>query len=75
MFKPIASVVELFAKTSEEGAQTSIYCAVSEEVEGVSGKYYVDCKEAEDQASDQSRDMGLAKKLWEVSEKYTELAE
>jgi hypothetical protein len=27
-----------------EGAQTSIYVAVSEEVEGVSGKYFVDCK-------------------------------
>jgi hypothetical protein len=27
-----------------EGAQTSIYLAVSEEVEGVSGKYFMDCK-------------------------------
>jgi hypothetical protein len=27
-----------------EGAQTSIYLAVSEEVEGVSGKYFENCK-------------------------------
>jgi len=31
-------------KTPTEGAQTSIYCAVSEEVEGVNGKYFSDCK-------------------------------
>jgi hypothetical protein len=28
------------------GAQTSIYLARSPEVEGISGKYYVDCKPA-----------------------------
>ncbi|XP_045190446.2 retinol dehydrogenase 12-like isoform X3 [Mercenaria mercenaria] len=65
----------LLFKTAEEGAQTSIYCSVSEDLEGVSGKYYVDCQEAEDQSSDLSKDMGLAKKLWEISEKYTGLAE
>jgi hypothetical protein len=31
-------------QNSVEGAQTSIYLAVSEEVEGVSGSYFVDCK-------------------------------
>ncbi|XP_045190448.2 retinol dehydrogenase 12-like isoform X5 [Mercenaria mercenaria] len=73
--KCIKECLKLFLKTAEEGAQTSIYCSVSEDLEGVSGKYYVDCQEAEDQSSDLSKDMGLAKKLWEISEKYTGLAE
>ena len=29
-----------FMKSHLEGSQTTIYCAVSEEMEGVSGKYY-----------------------------------
>ena len=32
-----------FFKTAEQGAQTTIYCAVSEEMEGVSGKYLAEC--------------------------------
>ncbi|CAG0925570.1 unnamed protein product, partial [Notodromas monacha] len=35
-------MVGLF-KTPEEGAQTQIHLAVSEEVEGVTGKYFSDC--------------------------------
>ncbi|XP_060589446.1 retinol dehydrogenase 11-like isoform X1 [Ruditapes philippinarum] len=70
---PIAAAC--FVKTPEEGAQTSIYCSISKDIEGVSGKYYVDCKEAEEQSSEMSKDMGVAKKLWEISEQYTGLAE
>ena len=62
-------------QSPEEGAQTLIYCAVSDEVRGQSGKYYVDCREADDQSSEMSKDMGLAKKLWEVSERMTGLVE
>ena len=62
-------------QSPEEGAQTLIYCAVSDEVKGQSGKYYVDCREADDQSSEMSKDMGLAKKLWEVSERMTGLVE
>lgn len=29
-----------FFKTTKEGAQTSVYCAVAEELEGVTGKYF-----------------------------------
>ena len=54
----------------EEGAETSIYLSLSEEVEGVSGKYWHRHEEAE--MSDMATDKDLAKKLWEVSLKYTE---
>jgi hypothetical protein len=32
--------VAIFAKTCEQGAQTTIYCAVSEKVGGETGLYY-----------------------------------
>jgi len=60
---------KLFAKTPEQGAQTSIYVAVSPELEGVGGKYYADC--AELSTSDRAQDVEAAKKLWEISEKVT----
>ncbi|KAH0620713.1 hypothetical protein JD844_021413, partial [Phrynosoma platyrhinos] len=52
-------------KTSQEGAQTSIYCAVAEELESVSGKYFSDCKPA--YVSSQGRNDETARKLWDVS--------
>ncbi|XP_049862839.1 retinol dehydrogenase 14-like isoform X3 [Schistocerca gregaria] len=55
-----------FGKTAYEGAQTSIYLAVSEDVEGVTGKYFADCKEA--QTSSSAQDEELARKIWIKSE-------
>nr|CAD7452038.1 unnamed protein product [Timema tahoe] len=54
-----------------EGAQTTIYLAVSEEVEGLTGKYFADCKEVTPSAA--ARDEGLAKKLWEKTEELVKL--
>ncbi|VDI47071.1 Hypothetical predicted protein [Mytilus galloprovincialis] len=64
----------LFFKTCEEGAQTTIYCAISEDLQGVSGHYYMDCKDYEHTIwiSKQAYDEGLCKKIWEVSERLTE---
>ncbi|RWR98492.1 retinol dehydrogenase 14-like protein, partial [Dinothrombium tinctorium] len=56
-------------KTAEEGAQTTIFLSVSKRVENVSGKYYVDCREA--RSSRKAEDVELAKKLWAVSESLT----
>ncbi|XP_042861078.1 retinol dehydrogenase 12-like [Penaeus japonicus] len=60
-----------YAKTITEGAQTSIHVAVSEGVDGVSGKYFEDCKEAE--PSELVQDEGIARKLWEISERLVQL--
>ena len=59
----------LALKTPTEGAQTSIYCAVEEGIEGQSGSYFADC--AVKDSSKQSCDLGVAKKLWELSEGLT----
>ena len=52
-------------KTPEQGAQTTIHVAVHEELEGVSGLYFADCKPIE--PSKEAQDDGAAKKLWEMS--------
>jgi len=55
-----------FFKSPEKGAETSIYLASSPEVEGVSGKYFANCRPRE--SSRISYDEELQEKLW----KYTE---
>jgi len=55
----------------EQGAQTSIYLASSPEVEGVSGKYFADCRE--EPSSPASRDEEAQRRLWEMSEQMVGL--
>nr|XP_060618457.1 retinol dehydrogenase 12-like isoform X1 [Anolis sagrei ordinatus] len=61
----LGKLLTFFLKTPWEGAQTSIYCAVAEELESVSGKYFSDCKPA--YVWPQGRDDETARKLWDVS--------
>ena len=42
--KFIPALLCVHIKTTLEGAQTTVYCAVSEEMEGVTGQYLDDCK-------------------------------
>jgi NAD(P)-dependent dehydrogenase (short-subunit alcohol dehydrogenase family) len=51
----------------EQGARTSIYLATSREVDGVSGKYFVDCRAVT--PSREARDDRLAEALWIESER------
>ena len=68
--KPFVMIITfLFMKDCKQGAQTTIFCSVAEELEGVSGLYYNDCKVRE--GNKQAKDPGLAKKLWDVSERIT----
>ncbi|MPC30847.1 Retinol dehydrogenase 14 [Portunus trituberculatus] len=59
------------SKDAVSGAQTNIHLAVSEEVEGVTGKYFVDCKETPTRGGKVRKD--LATGLWEASVKAVEL--
>ena len=56
----------LFMKSPERGAATSIYLAESPAVEGVSGRYFADCREKQPAAH--AVDPQTAERLWEVSE-------
>lgn len=67
LVKPLFNVVSwAFFKSPAEGAQTSVFLAASPEVEGVSGKYFGDCKE-EDLIPKAMDDL-VARKLWDISE-------
>lgn len=61
-----------FFKSAEEGAVSPIYCSVSQEMEGVSGKYIdSDCSLC--LPSPSAQDLRLATKLWDVSSSLTGL--
>lgn len=61
----IYPVIQRIALTPLEGAQTSIYLATSADVEGITGKYYVDKRPVK--TSPVSYDRQAAGRLWEVS--------
>jgi len=56
-----------FMRTPEKGADTVIWLASSPEVEGITGKYFVDRKEQT--TNPQSYDTAVAARLWEISER------
>ncbi|XP_048850064.1 retinol dehydrogenase 12-like isoform X1 [Brienomyrus brachyistius] len=55
----------ILLKTPREGAQTSIYCAVAEDLEKKSGCYFSDCTVKE--PAPEGKDDLVALKLWELS--------
>ena len=57
---------QVLAISVEKGAETMIYLAASPEVEGMSGKYVVNKRQA--RSSPRSYDAEMAKALWQVSE-------
>ncbi|XP_076463726.1 retinol dehydrogenase 13-like [Babylonia areolata] len=59
-------------KTPVQGAQTSLHCALSAQLEGVTGKYFSDCREKG--PAKQAKDDQAAERLWAISEKMTHLA-
>jgi len=68
-----ASTVGQIMKTPEEGAQTSLYCALAPGLEEKSGLYFADCKVRE--PNPLAKDPENAKKLWEISAKLVGLTE
>jgi NAD(P)-dependent dehydrogenase (short-subunit alcohol dehydrogenase family) len=54
-----------FARSPRKGARTPVWLAASPEVEGKTGKYFVDCREKE--PSKAAMDDEAARRLWQVS--------
>ncbi|TRY64719.1 hypothetical protein DNTS_017752 [Danionella cerebrum] len=63
LLKPFTA---LFFKDVEAGAQTTLYCALQEGIESLSGRYFSNCGVQNVKAK--ARDDALARKLWEISE-------
>lgn len=68
---PMMAITKGFFKTTKAGAQTTIYLATSDEVANVSGKYFMDCKEATLNAAALDEEKG--RQLWEESLKIVKL--
>ncbi|XP_041069726.1 retinol dehydrogenase 12 [Carcharodon carcharias] len=64
-------ILTFLIKTPKQGAQTSIYCAVAEELQEISGKHFSDCSPAF--VAPQGRNDETARKLWDVSCKLLEI--
>ncbi|XP_019721542.1 retinol dehydrogenase 14 isoform X2 [Hippocampus comes] len=60
----------MLSASCEAGAQTVVYCAVSDEAARLGGGYFVDCRPATLRPF--ARDAGVAKKLWEASERLVQ---
>jgi NAD(P)-dependent dehydrogenase (short-subunit alcohol dehydrogenase family) len=67
--KLLMPLIGLFMRSPEEGAATQIYLASSPEVEGISGRYFVDYRRAP--PSPESYDTAIAQRLWDVSAQMT----
>jgi retinol dehydrogenase-12 len=63
----IFRLISSFVRSPHKGAQTLLYLASAEEVQGASGGYYFDCKLT--QPSPAAQDDKAAEQLWQVSEK------
>eukprot|EP00063_Salmo_salar_P092384 XP_014067219.1 PREDICTED: retinol dehydrogenase 12-like isoform X2 [Salmo salar] len=59
------SLFSLFLKSPRDGAQTSIYCAVAEELHSLTGKHFSDCAPAS--VAPHGRNEETARKLWDAS--------
>ena len=73
IFCPLAPIFSIVNKTPWQGAQTNIYCAVADELDNVSGRYFSDCKEK--QLLPHACNEADALRLWQISEKLTRLSE
>lgn len=64
-------IIKTMFKTAKQGAQTTIFLAVSEDVAGINGKYFKDCKETSLRSD--VIDEGNIKKYWEICEELVKL--
>lgn len=65
-------IMFMFFVSCEAGAQTVVHCAVSDEVMAHNGGYFSNCRPAS--LKPYAKDSGVAKKLWEASERLVKLA-
>lgn len=63
---PLQWMLKLFMQSSEQGAETPLYCATAADVANVSGRYYNRCREVP--CSPLADDPSLGGELWRRSE-------
>lgn len=64
---PVRPLITRRMLTTEQGARTTLYCATSPDVAGVTGRFYIDSREAE---PNRAATPELARALWERSQAW-----
>jgi NAD(P)-dependent dehydrogenase (short-subunit alcohol dehydrogenase family) len=72
-YQLIWTAAGVFFLSPEKGADTAIYLASSQHVEGITGEYFGKRKQVE--SSTEANDEKVAARLWKISEKLTGVAE
>lgn len=67
----IIGMLKPFFRTPEKGAETSIFLAASPKVEGISGKYFYNCREK--RTARAAQDLATSTRLWDTSARMTGL--
>ena len=67
---PVRPLITRRMLTTEQGAATSVYCATSPDLAGVTGRFYINSREAE---PNRAATPELAQTLWERSEAWAAL--
>ncbi|XP_017769168.1 PREDICTED: retinol dehydrogenase 11-like [Nicrophorus vespilloides] len=62
-----------FGKSPEEGAQTTLHCAIDKSLEGISGYYFADCKVSK--LPTKATDQTFSEAVWTESEKLVKLSQ
>jgi WW domain-containing oxidoreductase len=57
-----------FTKNANQGAATSVFCALHEPASDIAGGYFIDCQPA--RCSSESRNLDVATRLWDLSEQW-----
>ncbi len=69
LWSRLFKVVQVFARSTKQGAETPVYLATSPEVVGISGKYWNEKQQK--RSSDNSYDREQQKRLWDFSAELT----
>ncbi|XP_017778359.1 PREDICTED: retinol dehydrogenase 12-like isoform X1 [Nicrophorus vespilloides] len=73
VFKMIKIFTWSFGKSAEEGAQTTLHCAIDKSVEGISGNFFLDCKVFK--LPPKVADDDFSEAVWTESEKIVKLSQ
>jgi NAD(P)-dependent dehydrogenase (short-subunit alcohol dehydrogenase family) len=68
----VLKVLKPFLIAPEEGAKTQVWLASSPDIEGITGKYFANCKEVN--PSRRALEEGAPERLWGISERLSGLA-
>eukprot|EP00475_Leptophrys_vorax_P040572 TRINITY_DN7545_c0_g1_i1.p1 TRINITY_DN7545_c0_g1~~TRINITY_DN7545_c0_g1_i1.p1 ORF type:complete len:968 (-),score=301.05 TRINITY_DN7545_c0_g1_i1:52-2955(-) len=60
-----------FSKTPQQGASTSVFCAIHPDAEKFPGGYFADCHDDEKDCRKALREVEVASKFWALSERLT----